>query len=302
MMKHEQKASVDFRCGTVAIVGRPNVGKSTLLNRLIGVKLSIVSRRAQTTRHRIMGIYTDARAQIAFLDTPGFQLQHSNALNRTMNRTVTNALREVDMVLLITEAGKLTGSDREIIGMLPKSVPAFAVVNKIDKLNSPQLLLPILDELGHAFSFAEIVPVSAQTGKGIADLVDSIIKSLPRGEAAYDPDAITDRPERFLAAEIIREKLFQLLGEELPYGTTVDIERFEHDQHLRRINATIIVSKPAHKAMVIGAKGAKLKSIGTRARKDMEQLFGGKVFLEVWVRVKQGWSDDARALRTLGYS
>jgi len=286
----------------VAIVGRPNVGKSTLLNRLIGVKLSIVSRRAQTTRHRILGIWTGSRAQIAFLDTPGFQLQHSNALNKAMNRTVTNALREVDAVLMVIEAGKLTASDREIIAMLPKTAPVLAVVNKIDRLKNPQSLLPFIDELRSVYSFAEIVPVSAERGTGITDLVDTAINYLPLGEAAYDSDAITDRPERFLAAEIIREKLFQSLGEELPYGTTVDIERFEHDRQLRRINATIIVSKPAHKAMVIGAKGAKLKSIATRARKDMEQLFGGKVFLEVWVRVKQGWSDDARSLRALGYN
>ena len=301
MMEREQKESDGYRRGTVAIVGRPNVGKSTLLNRLIGVKLSIVSRRAQTTRHQILGIYTDTRAQIAFVDTPGFQLQHSNALNRAMNRTVTNALQEVDAVLLVTDAGKLTAGDREIIGMLPKSVPALAIVNKIDNLKNAQLLLPVMDELRRAYPFAEIVPVSAQKGTGITDLIDSVVKYLPHGEATYEADAITDRSERFLAAEIVREKLFQLLGEELPYGTTVDIERFEQEQHLRRINATIIVSKPAHKAMVIGAKGAKLKSIATRARKDMEQLFGGKVFLEVWVRVKQGWSDDARALRTLGY-
>jgi GTP-binding protein Era len=286
----------------VAIVGRPNVGKSTLLNRLIGVKLSIVSHRAQTTRHRILGIHTDKRAQIAFVDTPGFQLQHSNALNRTMNRTVTNALREVDVVLLVLEAGKLGASDREIIGMLPKGFPVFAVVNKVDKLMKPELLLPFIEELGNIYPFTEIVPVSAQKGTGMADLVDSVIGYLPKGEPVYEEDAITDRPERFLAAEIVREKLFHSLGEELPYGTTVEIERFEQEGNLRRINATVIVAKPAHKAMVIGAKGAKLKSIATRARKDMEQLFGGKVFLEVWVRVKQGWSDDARALRALGYN
>ncbi len=291
-----------YRSGMVVIVGRPNVGKSTLLNRLIGVKLSIVSRRAQTTRHRILGVYTDSRAQIAFLDTPGFQLQHTSALNRAMNRTVTSALREVDAVLLVLEAGKLASQDREIIAMLSQEVPVIAVVNKIDKLDNPALLLPIIDELRAAYPFAEIVPVSAHKGTGVSDLLDTIVRYLPLGEPVYEADTITDRPERFLAAEIVREKLFQSLGEELPYGTAVEIERFEHDGQLRRINATVIVSKAAHKAMVIGAKGAKLKSIATRARKDMEQLFGGKVFLEVWVRVKQGWSDDVRSLRAFGYS
>jgi len=291
-----------YRTGMVVIVGRPNVGKSTLLNRMIGVKLSIVSRRAQTTRHRILGIYTDEHAQIAFLDTPGFQLQHSNALNRAMNRTVTSALRDVDAVLLVVEAGKLTGQDNEIIAMLSDTAPVVAVVNKIDKLRNRALLLPFIDELRSAYPFAEIVPISAEKGTGVRDLIEAIVDYLPAGAPVYDADTITDRPERFLAAEIVREKLFQSLGEELPYGTTVEIERFEHDGQLRRINATIIVSKAAHKAMVIGARGSKLKAIGTRARKDMEQLFGGKVFLEIWVRVKQGWSDDARSLRALGYN
>ena len=286
----------------VVIVGRPNVGKSTLLNRLIGVKLSIVSRRAQTTRHRILGVYTDPRAQVAFLDTPGFQLQHSSALNKAMNRTVTSALRDVDAVMLVVEAGKLTKQDQEIISMLSESVPVIAVVNKIDKLKDRTSLLPFIDELRVAYQFAEIIPVSAEKGSGIPDLIGAIVKYLPVGAPVYEADTITDRPERFLAAEIVREKLFQFLGEEIPYGTTVEIERFEHEGQLRRINATVIVSKPAHKAMVIGARGAKLKVIGTRARKDMEQLFGGKVFLEVWVRVKQGWADDARSLRSLGYS
>jgi len=286
----------------VVIVGRPNVGKSTLLNRLIGVKLSIVSRRAQTTRHRILGVYTDPRAQVAFLDTPGFQLQHSSALNKAMNRTVTSALRDVDAVMLVVEAGKLTKQDQEIISMLSESVPVIAVVNKIDKLKDRTSLLPFINELRVAYQFAEIIPVSAEKGSGIPDLIGAIVKYLPVGAPVYEADTITDRPERFLAAEIVREKLFQFLGEEIPYGTTVEIERFEHEGQLRRINATVIVSKPAHKAMVIGARGAKLKVIGTRARKDMEQLFGGKVFLEVWVRVKQGWADDARSLRSLGYS
>ncbi len=289
------------RSGKVAIVGRPNVGKSTLMNRLIGVKISIVSRRAQTTRHRILGIRTDSRSQIASLDTPGFQLEHSSALNKEMNRTVTSALREVDAVIFVVEAGRLTRQDEEIMSMLPDAVPAIAVINKIDKLQDRASLLPFIEKLRTAYRFAEFVPVSAAKGNGIAELIDTVIKYLPVGDPVYEEDAITDRPERFLAAEIVREKLFQFLGEELPYGTMVEIERFEHHGPLRRINATVIVSKPAHKAMVIGARGSKLKIIGTHARKDMEQLFGGKVFLEIWVRVKQGWADDARSLRTLGY-
>jgi GTP-binding protein Era len=294
--------SETFRSGTVVIIGRPNVGKSTLMNRLIGVKLSIVSHRAQTTRHRILGIHTDSRAQIAFLDTPGFQLQHTSALNKEMNRTVTSALRDVDAIMLVVEAGRVTKQDEVIISMLSDDVPVVAVINKIDKLKDRASLLPFIDTLRAAYHFADFVPVSAAKGDGITELVDTVVSHLPVGAPVYEEDAITDRPERFLAAEIVREKLFQFLGEELPYGTTVEIERFEHEGQLRRINATVIVSKPAHKAMVIGARGAKLKTIGTRARKDMEQLFGGKVFLEVWVRVKQGWADDARSLRSLGYS
>ena len=301
MVKKADGAS-NFRSGTVVIVGRPNVGKSTLLNRLIGVKLSIVSRRAQTTRHRILGVHTDSRAQIAFVDTPGFQLEHASPLNRTMNRTVTSALLDVDAVMLVVEADKLTKQDEKIISMLSETVPVVAVVNKIDKLKDRTALLPYIETLRTAYPFAEFVPVSAEKGTGVPDLIDAIVNYLPVGDPVYEADTITDRPERFLAAEIVREKLFQFLGEELPYGTTVEIERFEHEGPLRRINATVIVSKAAHKAMVIGAKGSKLKVIGTRARKDMEQLFGGKVFLEVWVRVKQGWADDARSLRSLGYS
>jgi len=286
----------------VAIVGRPNVGKSTLLNRVVGAKISIVSRRAQTTRHRIMGVFTDDDTQIAFLDTPGFQLRHSSALNKAMNRAATASLREVDAVVLMIEAGSITPQDRKVISLLSEGTPAIAIVNKIDRLADRAELLPIIDELRKAHAFNEIIPISAEKGRGVDELVRTIKAYLPVGEPVYDADTLTDRPERFLAAEIVREKLFRSLGEELPYGAAVEIEKFEHEGQLRRIYATVIVSRPAHKAMVIGAKGAKLKAIGTQARKDMEQLFGGKVYLEVWVRVKQGWADDARSLRALGYS
>ncbi len=286
----------------VAIIGRPNVGKSTLLNHLVGAKISIVSRRAQTTRHRILGVFTDEDAQIAFLDTPGFQLKHSGALNKAMNRAATASLREVDAIVLMIEASDLTPQDDKVIELLSGGTPVIAVVNKIDRLANKAALLPIIDALRKAYTFAEIIPISAERGLGLDELVNTIKQYLPAGQPVYESDMLTDRPERFLAAEIVREKLFRLLGEELPYGAAVEIEKFEHEGQLRRIYATIIVSRAAHKAMVIGAKGAKLKTIATQARKDMEQLFDGKVFLEVWVRVKQGWADDARSLRALGYN
>jgi GTP-binding protein Era len=291
-----------FRSGMVAIVGRPNVGKSTLLNRLVGAKISIVSRRAQTTRHRIMGVFTDEDTQIAFLDTPGFQLRHTGALNKAMNRAATASLREVDAVMLMVEAGSITAQDRKVIRLLSDRTPGIAVINKLDRLSDRAELLPIIDELRNAYAFDEIIPVSAEKGVALDELVLTLKRYLPLGEPVYDSDMLTDRPERFLAAEIVREKLFRSLGEELPYGAAVEIEKFEHEGQLRRIYATVIVSRPAHKAMVIGAKGAKLKAIATQARKDMEELFDGKVYLEVWVRVKQGWSDDARSLHALGYN
>ena len=296
------KQKTPFRSGMVAIVGRPNVGKSTLLNRLVGAKVSIVSRRAQTTRHRILGVFTDEDAQIAFLDTPGYQLRHSSALNKAMNRAATASLREVDAVVLMIEAVSVTPQDRKVIALLSEATPVIAVVNKIDRLSDRAELLPLIDDLRKAYAFNEIIPVSAEKGLALEELVRTIMGYLPVGEPVYESDMLTDRPERFLAAEIVREKLFRSLGEELPYGAAVEIEKFEHEGHLRRIYATVIVSRPAHKAMVIGAKGAKLKSIATQARKDMEQLFDGKVYLEIWVRVKQGWADDARSLRALGYS
>jgi GTPase len=300
-MKSAQKKQ-SIRSGMVAIVGRPNVGKSTLLNRLVGAKISIVSRRAQTTRHRILGVFTQEDTQIAFLDTPGFQLRHSSALNKAMNRAATASLREVDAVVLMVEAGKITPQDRKVIALLSERSPVIAVINKIDRLTDQAELLPLIDDLRKAYAFDEIIPVSAEKGLALEELVRTIRNYLPVGEPVYESDMLTDRPERFLAAEIVREKLFRSLGEELPYGAAVEIEKFEHEGQLRRIYATIIVSRSAHKAMVIGAKGAKLKSIATQARKDMEELFDGKVYLEVWVRVKQGWADDTRSLHALGYS
>jgi GTP-binding protein Era len=290
-----------FRVGHIAIVGRPNVGKSTLLNRLVGMKVSMVSRRPQSTRHKVLGILTEPDAQLILVDTPGFQPEHSGALNRLMNRTVTRSLQEVDVVLAVVEAGGLTAQDRKVIGLIPQTVPAVLAINKIDRLGDRRLLLPLIDEASRLRPFAGIVPVSAQDGSQIRDLVMTLKPLLPEGEAAFEADAVTDRPERFLAAELLREQLFESLGAELPYSTTVAVDRFTEEQGLRRIYASIVVDKESQKAIVIGGKGRKLKAIATRARKDMEHLFGGRVYLEVWVRVKRGWAEDARALKSLGY-
>jgi GTP-binding protein Era len=289
------------RAGTIAIVGRPNVGKSTLLNRLVGMKLSITSNRPQTTRHRITGILTEPDAQLVFVDTPGFQNAHGGALNKLMNRTVTDTLGGVDVVVVVVEARRLTPEDKRLLPLLPKGMPVILVVNKIDALADKAALLPFLGGAAALHDFAELVPVSAAKGTQVKKLVEAIKKHLPEAPALYGEDEVTDRSERFLAAELVREKLFRLLGEELPYAVTVVIEKFETEGNLRRIHAGIVVDKPGHKAIVIGKGGEKLKQIGTQARIDMEKLFGGKVFLELWVRVKSGWADSQRALKSLGY-
>jgi GTP-binding protein Era len=291
----------EMKSGRVAIVGRPNVGKSTLLNRLVGEKISIVSRKAQTTRHRIAGILTRPDAQFVFVDTPGFQRRHAGALNRAMNRNVTEALAGVDVVVLVVEAGQFTGEDRAVVGLLPQDVPVVLAVNKVDRIEDKTALLPILSGLAEAFPFAAVVPVSAAKGWQTEDLLAEVESHLPRGETLFGEDEITDRSERFLAAEYVREKLFRLLGDELPYASTVKIEKFGQEGALRRINAVIVVDRPAHKGIVIGQGGQTLKRIATEARQDMERLFGGKVFLEVFVQVKSGWSDDERLLKSLGY-
>lgn len=294
-------ASTPFRSGHIAIVGRPNVGKSTLLNHLIGQKISITSRKAQTTRHRITGILTDEHSQFVFVDTPGFQTQHKNALNRSMNRTVTGALREVNVVLFVVEAKHYDERDRKVLGLLPDDVPTILVINKMDYFTDRNEVLPLMEMLGKEHAFAAIVPVSAKQDKQLDVLLQAIRLHLPAGSAIYAEDEITDRNERFLAAELLREKVFRYTGEELPYSASVVIEQFKQEGSLRRIHAAILVDKEAHKAMLIGAKGAKLKEIATQARLDMEKLFDGKVYLEVFVKVKSGWADDERALKSLGY-
>ena len=290
-----------LKSGTIAIVGRPNVGKSTLLNHLIGEKISIVSRKAQTTRHRIMGILTRPDAQFVFVDTPGFQTKHTNALNRTMNRGVSQALAEVDVVILVLDADHFDERDKAVIRLLPAERPVILAVNKIDQIKDKAKLLPVLAELARQYAFAAIVPVSAARGSQLEDLLAETRKHLPNDELLYGEEEITDKSERFLASEYIREKLFRLIGDELPYAATVEVEKFELDGALRRISAAIVVDKQAHKGIVIGKGGETLKRIATEARQDMERLFDGKVFLEVFVKVKSGWSDDERVLKSLGY-
>ncbi|HEY0664612.1 MAG TPA: GTPase Era [Gallionella sp.] len=296
-----EQQTTEFRAGFIAIVGRPNVGKSTLLNHLIGQKVSITSRKAQTTRHRIHGIYTDAQAQFVFVDTPGFQTRHLNALNRGMNRVVTSSLRDVQVVMYVLEALRYDERDQEVLKLLPDNRPVLLVINKIDEVEDKGQLFSFAERVAKDFKFADIVPVSAKQEIKLDELREAIRRHLPPGETIYGEDDITDRSERFLASELLREKVFRFTGEELPYSVSVVIEQFKMEGRLRRISAAILVDKEAHKAMLIGKKGEKLKEIATQARIDMEKLFDGKVFLEVFVKVRSGWADDARVLRTLGY-
>ena len=290
-----------MKSGYIAIVGRPNVGKSTLLNALIGEKISIVSRKAQTTRHRITGIRTDDEAQYVFVDTPGFQTQHTNALNRAMNRGVTQALADVDVVLFVIEADRFGGKDKVVLNLLPEDKPVILVINKMDRVKDKAAFVPFLTDVAGKRDFAAIVPVSATNGKQLDELLGEVRKRLPHEELLFAEDEMTDKSSRFIAAEYIREKLFRLLGDELPYSTTVEIEKFEEEGALKRIFAAIVVDRPGHKAIVIGKGGETLKRIASEARQDMERLFDGKVYLEIWVKVKSGWTDDERLLKSLGY-
>ena len=290
-----------FRCGTIAIVGRPNVGKSTLLNHLVGEKISITSRKAQTTRHRITGILTNADTQYVFVDTPGFQTKNGSVLNRLMNRSITQALHDVDVILVVIEAGGISREDRQVFDLLPPGYPVVLAVNKVDRLADKKRLLPLLAQLQSERVFSDIVPVSGKSGEQTPQLLQALRQHLPQQPAIHAAGAVTDRSERFLAAELVREKLFRQLGDELPYGASTSIEKFESEGKLRRIHVAIIVDKASHKAMVIGKGGGKLKLIGTEARRDMEKLFGGKVHLEVWVKVKSGWTENQQLLKQLGY-
>jgi GTP-binding protein Era len=289
-----------FRCGAIALIGRPNVGKSTLMNALLGQKLSITSHKPQTTRHCLRGILTTETAQFILVDTPGFQTRHRSTLNRVMNRSVRGALEAVDVAALVVEAKRFGAEDRALLKLAPAEVPLLLVVNKIDTTD-PAGLLPFLKKAASEAQFAEIVPVSARSGKGLDELRSAVARYLPEQPAIHPGDELTDRSERFLAAELIREKLFRLLGEELPYSTGVEIEKFEERGGMRRIHAAIVVEREGHKAIIIGSGGSKVKQIATAARKDMETLFSGKVYLEVWVKVRGGWTNDEAALRQMGY-
>ena len=289
------------RFGHVAIIGRPSVGKSTLLNALVGARISITSKKPQTTRHRVTGILSKPGAQFVFVDTPGWQTRHASRLNARLNRTVREALADVDAIVWVVDAARVTAQDREVLALLPADVPVVVALNKIDAMADKRTLLPRIAEIAALRKFAAIVPVSAERGTDLAALERAIADELPDGPALYPDEEITDRDERFLAAEFIREKIFRLLGDEVPYDTAVAIEAFEHDGDLRRIRATILVDKASQRAILVGEGGGRMKAIATQARADMERLFGGRVFLEVWVRVRRGWYDDEGMLTRLGY-
>jgi GTPase len=290
-----------FRCGTVAIAGRPNTGKSSLLNKLIGQKIAIVSPKAQTTRRTVTGILTTPSCQYVFVDLPGYQTRHVNVLNRALNRQATEGARDCDVAVFVVEALRYGPEDSAVLARIPEEQRVVLAVNKIDLVRNRLELLPFIERLQKERAFAAIVPVSARGGRNLPELLKVVEGLLPAGPAAYPADQLTDKDERFFAVEILREKLFQLLGEELPYRCDVAIESFKEEGRLRRIEATIWVERDSQKAIVIGAKGEQLKRISTAARRDMERLFDGKVYLGVWVKVKKDWTGDARLLKQLGY-
>jgi GTP-binding protein Era len=290
-------------CGYVAIIGRPNVGKSTLLNHLLGQKLSITSRKPQTTRHRLLGIKTEGNTQIIYVDTPGLHQGQHNAMNRYLNRAATSSLEGVDIIVWLVEALQWTGEDSYVLEALAQSaVPVILGVNKIDKVSDKNALLPYLQEVATKRDFAEVFPISARKGQNLVELEAKITRLLPINTFLFPEDQFTDRTERFLAAEIVREKLVRRLGAELPYRLTVQVEHFSGEKNLIHISAIIWVERKGQKPIVIGKKGQMLKAVGEEARKDMEMMLGCKVFLQLWVKIKQGWCDDERALRQLGYS
>ena len=296
------------RCGLVAIVGKPNVGKSTLLNALVGQKISITSRKAQTTRHRITGMHTQGATQFVFVDTPGFQTLHGNALNKSLNKTVQGAVNDVDLILLVVEAGSFTPADARVLALLGKDIPTILIANKLDNVHRRGDIAPWLQDMQQKHAFAEFVPMSAKNAKDVERLLGVCERFLPEQAWWYGEDELTDRSEKFLASELVREKLFRLTGDELPYTSTVVIDKFEEEppqrkgqKRLLRIAATIVVERDGHKAMVIGDKGERIKRIGMETRVELEKLADAKVFLELWVKVRSGWADDAARVRSFGY-
>ena len=289
------------RCGTIGIAGRPNAGKSSLLNRIVGEKLSIVSAKPQTTRHLVTGVLTRPECQYVFVDAPGHQTTARSTLHRRLNRRATEAARDADVALFVVEALRFGTEDHAVLEKIPGTQRIVAAVNKIDTLKNASQLIPFLDRLAKTRDFEAIVPVSAKTGKNIPELLAALRAALPEGPAAYPPDQLTDRDERFFAAELLREKIFEQMGEEMPYRCEVVIDSFKEEGRLRRIEATILVERESQKPIVLGAGGERLKRMASAARKDMEKLFGGKVYLGTWVKVRKAWTDDVRVLRQLGY-
>ena len=301
-MTNDLSDSEDFHCGYVAIVGRPNVGKSTLLNRILGQKISITANRPQTTRHRILGVKTQQAIQVVYVDTPGLHLGGKRAINRYMNRTAAGSITDVDVVVFVVDAMRWTDEDDLVLEKLEQATsPVILAVNKTDSIKHKEDLLPHLKTLSEKRDFLHVIPLSAQTGAGVERLEAEVESLLPISPPCFPEDQITDRSERFLAAELVREKLVRSLVKELPYATTVEIEKFSMENDVRHIHAVIWVEREGQKGIVIGKKGQQLKRIGELARKDMERAFDGKVFLQLWVKVRSGWSDDERALRSLGY-
>jgi len=290
------------RCGYVAIVGRPNVGKSTLLNRLIGQKLAITSHKPQTTRHSILGVKTIPAGQVIYVDTPGIHQRGEQAMNRYLNRTAKSVLADVDLLLFVVEAGRWMPEDMAVLELICQTeVPAVLVVNKIDRIDQKEKLLPFISELSEKHQFHEVVPLSAQTGKNTPALEKLVLDAMPESDNIFPDDQLSDRPERFFAAELIREQLTRRYAKEIPYALTVEIERFEESEKLYRINALIWVERPGQKNIIIGQKGEAIKAMATQARIEMEKFFGKKVHLEVWVKIKKSWSSDEGALIRLGY-
>jgi GTP-binding protein Era len=290
------------RCGFIAIVGRPNVGKSTLMNRILGQKISITSRKPQTTRHQILGIKTDENVQAIYVDTPGLHLHAKKAINRYMNRAASTVLNDVDVVVFVVDAARWTEEDDNVLVQLQREkTPVILVINKIDKLNNKDLLLPLIDTWGRRMEFAAVIPISAKSGDNLDKLEQTVSTYLPESGPLFPEEQVTDRSERFLAAELIREKLMRRLSKELPYAVTVQIEKFSMENEVLHIDATIWVARKSQKGIVIGKSGEVLKEVGQKARIDMEKQFECKVFLNLWVKVMEDWSDKEQQLRQLGY-